>query len=92
MKTLVRDNIQTMQRVKVGMIGLAAVLLMIGVAAALFAIVSRERPLNAVGAPKVDVATNLAASNSTAPVDTATSEPLAEMGVAPAASPTPAKH
>jgi hypothetical protein len=92
MKTLVRDNIQTMQRVKVGMIGLAAVLLMIGVAATLFAIVSRERPLRAVGAPKVDVAANLAASNSTAPVDTATSEPLAEMGVAPAASPTPSKH
>ena len=65
--------------------------LMIGVAATLFAIVSRERPLSAVGAPKVDVAANLAASNSAAPVDTATSEPLAEMGVAPAASPTPNK-
>lgn len=92
MKTLVRDNGQTMQRVKVGLVGLAAVLLLIGLAATLFAIVSRERPNNAVGAPKADVAANLAASNSTAPVDTATSEPLAEMGVAPAASPTPAKQ
>ena len=80
-----------MQRVKVGMIGLAAVLLMIGVAATVFAIVSRERPLSAVGAPQVDVAANLAASNSAGPVDAATSEPLAEMGVAPAASPTPHK-
>ncbi|WP_440521004.1 hypothetical protein [Sphingomonas sp.] len=92
MKTLVRDNGQTMQRVKVGLVGLAAVLLLIGLAATLFAIVSRERPNNAVGAPKADVAANLAASNSAAPVDTATSEPLAEMGVAPAASPTPAKQ
>jgi hypothetical protein len=47
--------------------------------------------LSAVGAPKVDVAANLAASNSSAPIDPATSEPLAEMGVAPAASPTPNK-
>jgi hypothetical protein len=91
MKTLVRDNGQTMQRVKVGMIGLAAVLLMIGLSAMLFAIVSRERPINANGAPKADVAANLAMSNNSAPADAATSEPLAEMGVAPAASPTPAK-
>ena len=91
MKTLVRDNGQTMQRVKVGVVGLAAVLLLIGLAATLFTIVSRERPNTAIGAPKADVAANLAASNSSTPVDTATSEPLAEMGVAPAASPTPSK-
>jgi len=93
MKTLVRDNVQTMQRVKVGLVGLAAVLLMIGLAATLFTIVSHERPNNAVGAPKADVVANLAASNSSTPDDSPTSEPLAQMGVAPAPapSPTPAK-
>lgn len=91
MKIAVRDNIQTMQRVKVGVIGLAAVLLLIGLAATVFSIVSRERPNTAIGAPKADVAANLASANSSTPGDAATSEPLAELGVAPAASPTPAK-
>ena len=76
MKTLVRDNVQTMQRVKVGLVGLAAVLLLIGLAATLFTIVSRERPNNAVGAPKADVVANLAASNSSSSDDAATSEPM----------------
>ena len=79
-----------MQRIKVGVVGLTAVLLLIGMAATLFGVVSRERPNLAVGAPKVDVAANLAAANSAAPGDAATSEPLAELGVAPAASPSPA--
>lgn len=92
MKTLVRDNGQTMQRVKVGLLGLAAVLVMIGLGATLFTVVSRERPLNAVGAPKADVAANLAGANSSAAADATSSEPLAEMGVAPAASPTPVKQ
>ena len=92
MKTAVRDTIQTMQRVKVGVIGLAAVLLLIGLAAMVFGIVSRERPNTAIGAPKADVAANLSASNSTMPGDAATSEPLAELGVAPVASPTPGKR
>lgn len=90
-KTVVRDSIQTMQRVKVGVIGLATVLLLIGLAAAIFGIVSRERPGTAIGAPKADVAANLTTSNGTAPVTTPTSEPLAELGVAPAATPSPTK-
>ena len=92
MKIMVRDSIQTMQRVKVGLIGLAAVLLMIAVAATIFGIVSREKPGTAVGAPKADVAANLTMSNGAAPSDTATSEPLAELGVAPGASPTPTRR
>ena len=91
MKTVVRDSIQTMQRVKVGVIGLATVLLLIGLAATVFGIVSREKPGVAVGAPKAAVAANLTASSTTAPNAAPTSEPLAELGVAPAASPTPAK-
>ena len=80
-----------MQRVKVGVIGLATVLLLIGLAATIFGIVSRERPGTAVGAPKADVAANLTASNGAMPNAAPTSEPLVELGVAPAASPTPAK-
>jgi hypothetical protein len=91
MKIMVRDSIQTMQRVKVGVIGLTAVLLMIVLAAMIFGIVSREKPGVAVGAPKADVAANLTMSNGTVPTAAPTSEPLAEIGVAPAASPTPAK-
>ena len=91
MKIAVRDTIQTMQRVKVGVVGLVSVLLLIGMAAALFGIVNRERPNLAIGASKADVAANLSAANSSAPGDAATAEPLAELGVAPAASPSPAK-
>ncbi|MBN8814217.1 MAG: hypothetical protein J0J06_02080 [Sphingomonas sp.] len=80
-----------MQRVKVGVIGLASVLLLIGLAATIFSIVSREQPGVAAGAPKADVAANLTVSNSAAPNAAPTTEPLAEIGVAPAASPTPAK-
>ena len=91
MKTSVRDSVQTMQRVKVGVIGLGTVLLLILGAATIFAIVSRERPGTAVGAPKADVAANLTMSNGATPAAAPTSEPLAELGVAPAASPTPGK-
>lgn len=91
MKIAVRDTLQTMQRVKVGVVGLASVLLLIGLAATAFGIVNRERPNMAIGAPKADVAANLAAANTSTPSDAATSEPLAELGVAPAASPSPAK-
>lgn len=91
MKITVRDSIQTMQRVKVGVIGLATVLLLIGLAATIFGIVSREKPGTAIGAPKADVAASLTVSNGAAPAAVPTSEPLAELGVAPAASPTPAK-
>jgi len=88
---MVRDSIQTMQRVKVGVIGLATVLLMIALAATIFGIVSREKPGTAIGAAKADVAANLTMSNGAVPAAGATSEPLAELGVAPAASPTPSK-
>lgn len=91
MKTVVRDSVQTMQRLKVGLIGLATVLLLIGLAATIFGIVSRERPGTAIGAPKADVAANLSMSNGAVPAPVASGEPMAELGVAPAASPTPTK-
>ena len=55
MKIMVRDSVQTMQRVKVGVIGLAAVLLLIGLAATIFAIVSREQPVPRSARRKADV-------------------------------------
>lgn len=60
------------------MVGLAAVILLIGLASAIFSAASRERPV-AVGASNV-TAVKLAA-NVTDPAD----EPLAELGVAPSA-------
>lgn len=81
---IARDQEQTTQRVKVGMIGLAAVLLLIGLAAAVFSIASRDRAV--AGGAHPDVVANLLATNLTAPRDAPTNEPLAEMGVAPSAS------
>jgi hypothetical protein len=92
MKTVVRDSIQTMQRVKVGVIGLGTILTLIVLAALVFSVVSRERPGTAIGAANSTVAANLTMSNGTVPSDGATGEPLAELGVAPAATPSPAKR
>ena len=78
------DKSQTTQRVKVGMIGLAAVILLIGLASALFSLVTRERPVEVIGAPNAAVVANLAVDNGLAP--DSVNEPLAELGVAPGAT------
>ena len=72
---------QTMQRIKVGMIGLAAVVLFIGLASAIIGSATRERPVVAAGSAQADVVANMAVSNTTA--SDGTDEPLAEMGLAP---------
>lgn len=78
------DPSQSMQRIKVGMIGLAAVVLLIGLASAIIGSASRERPVATVGAAQADVVANMTMSNAS---DAATTgEPLAEMGVAPSAN------
>lgn len=87
MKILAQDPAQTMQRAKVGMIGLAAVLLLIGLAAAIFATVSRDRQVAAIGSARPDVVATMVSGNTT---DSA-KEPLAELGVAPSAV-TPASN
>ena len=69
------DPSQSMQRVKVGMIGLAAVVLLIGLASAIIGSATRERP-GMLGGSQAAVA-NMALANQ------ATAEPLAELGVAP---------
>jgi hypothetical protein len=76
-----RDPIQTTQRVKVGLIGLAAVVLLIAIASMIIGSATRERPIDAAGSAKADVVANMAATNSSA----AGSEPLAELAVAPSA-------
>lgn len=70
-----------MQRAKVGMIGLAAVLLLIGLAAAIFATISRDRQVAAIGSARADVVATMVSGNVVDPAK----EPLAELGVAPSA-------
>ena len=69
-----------MQRVRVGLTGLAVVLLLIGLASAVFNSASRERPVAVAGGPKPDIVAQL--SNSSAANETG-NEPLAELGLAP---------
>lgn len=72
---------QKRQRVRVGMIGLAAVVLLIGLASAIFASVNRDRPVTAAGAAKPEVIANMAAADLPTPLSS--NEPLAELGVTP---------
>ena len=78
---------QRMQRVKVGMVGLAAVVLLIGLASAIFSAANRETPIAADGAPKAEAVANMTVVNTTLPADS-DNEPLAELGVAPRTSET----
>lgn len=80
---------QAMQRVRVGMVGLAAVILLIGLASALFSAANRQQPTSA--ATSAAEVANMTAVNTTSPIDDADNEPLAQLGVAPTtAEPTPA--
>lgn len=65
------------------MIGLAAVLLLIGLAAAIFSTASRERAV--AGGANPDVVANLTIGNDIASMGDG-SEPLADLGVAPSTS------
>ncbi|MCP3731179.1 hypothetical protein M9978_12140 [Sphingomonas sp. MG17] len=96
MKSLPTDPKQSMQRVRVGLTGLATVLLLIGVASAIFSSADREAPVLADGASRPDVVANMTdgAANGAAEKN----EPIAELGIAPrtaeekpepALSPTP---
>lgn len=87
MKKTGSDHEQTMQRIRVGMTGLASVALLIALASAIFSSVSDEAPVRGDGAPKPDVVANLSAANQTA-VD-GPNEPLAELGVAPGTATVP---
>ncbi|WP_254605199.1 hypothetical protein [Sphingomonas bacterium] len=75
-----REHTQAVQRIKVGLVGLAAVILLIGFASAIMRTVTRETPVTAIGAPKADVVANMVLTNAQGD----TGEPLAELGIAPA--------
>jgi hypothetical protein len=81
------------RRIRVGMIGLAAVVLLIGLASAIFSSVNHDRPVTAVGTAKQEVVVNMAAPGAQ-PSAVPSNEPLAELGVTPGAagSPTPEPH
>jgi hypothetical protein len=79
------ETAQSIQRVKVGMTGLAFVMLLIGLASAIFSSASQEQPVAVVGGPKPEVVANLTVANGTDPAD-GDREPLAELGIAPSAA------
>ena len=70
------------QRLKVGLIGLAAVLLLIGLASAVFNAVNRERPVTAIGGARPATVAAMAGNDSAVAGAAAGVEPLAELGAA----------
>lgn len=78
-----------MQRVRVGVTGLASVVLLIGVAAAVWSSASREAPVSAVGASNSAVVANMTSDTDLAGMAAMTeTEPLAELGAAPSTAST----
>ena len=73
-----------MQRVRVGMTGLASVLLLIGLASVVYKSVSTDAPMTVVGAAKPDVVANMTDAPT---LNDSANEPLADLGVAPGAQP-----
>lgn len=77
-----------MQRVRVGMTGLAMVLVLIGLASAIFTSANRDAPLSGVGASNSTVVANITEGAGNAVVEKGKDEPLAELGVAPSTAAT----
>ena len=84
MVTNTQQTTQIAQRIKVGMTGLAVVLLLLGLASAIFGSASKEKPVEVAGASKAEVVANISITNDSVPA-TGSGEPLAELGVAPSA-------
>lgn len=78
---------QTKQRIKVAMTGLAAVVMLIGIAGVVFSAVDTEAPVEAIGTSNTDRVANLTAiDRAGTPEKSTIDEPLAELGVAPTKS------
>lgn len=75
------DSAQAMQRVRVGLTGLLMVLIVIGLASAIFSSANREEPVDAIGASNATVVANMTDGNQV--VEKAKADPVAELGVAP---------
>ncbi|WP_244646453.1 hypothetical protein [Sphingomonas sp. CFBP 8760] len=72
---------QSFQRIKVGLIGLIAVVVLIATASTIIASATHERAVG--GSAQANLVAEIAASNDMVPE---TGEPLAEMGVAPSSA------
>lgn len=85
-----QDSAQTMQRVRVGMTGLLIVLVLIGLASAIFSSANRDVPVAAIGAPNASVVANMTDGSGNTVAEKGKDEPLAEMGVTPSTGATEA--
>ncbi|WP_156442911.1 MULTISPECIES: hypothetical protein [unclassified Sphingomonas] len=90
MKSMPSDPQSSMQRVRVGLTGLASVLLLMGVASAVFSSARDEAPVLAEGAPKPDVVANMTEGMVTNSAAEPKDEPIAELGIAPRTAESPA--
>lgn len=89
MKSMPSDPHSSMQRVRVGLTGLATVLLLIGVASAIFTSAEEEAPVVAEGAPKPEVVANMTEGMVTNSAAAPKDEPIAELGIAPRTAESP---
>lgn len=86
------DKQVKMQRIRIGLTGLAAVVLMVAAAAAIFESASDEQPVAPGNATQNQMASEPSAvANMLAEEEEVPNEPLAEIGVAPAIGPTEAE-
>jgi hypothetical protein len=83
-----QNSAQVMQRVRVGLTGLAIVLVLIGLASFIFSSANRDAPIGAPNASVVANMTDPASGNAVA--EKGKDEPLAEMGVTPSTTSTEA--
>ncbi|UZK67397.1 hypothetical protein [Sphingomonas sp. M1-B02] len=81
-----QDSAQAIQRVRVGMTGLAMVLVLIGLASLIFSSANRDAPVTAIGASNATVVANMTEEDAVRAK--AKDEPLAALGVAPSTSST----
>ena len=89
MKSMPSDPHSSMQRVRVGLTGLATVMLLMGVASAIFTSARDEAPVVAGGAPKPEVVANMTEGMVTNSAAEPKDEPIAELGIAPRTAETP---
>jgi hypothetical protein len=82
MKAAARDQSERTQRVRAGATGLAAVLIIAGLAGAIFNTTASDEPESELEAQITQVTGNTATA-----VEKEVNEPLAELGVAPASEP-----
>ncbi len=81
MKRVADEKAQSMQRIRVGMIGLLAIIVLIGLASMILSGVRDDRVRQAAGGSNAAVVANMAAIDE--PLFNESDEPLVDLGVAP---------